>query len=87
MQAHKKIKFKIMRKQCQCRLPYVHKGTVTCTRCGEHQTMLPPDVTIKDIKEIRNYFGEHDVTLFEHRAFSILSRLINHLEASCGNIV
>lgn len=50
-------------------------------------TMLPPDVTLKDIKEIRNYFGEHDVTLFEHRAFSILSRLINHLEASGGNIV
>ena len=50
-------------------------------------TMLPPDVTLKDIKGIRNYFGEHDVTLFEHRAFSILSRVINHLETSGGNIV
>jgi hypothetical protein len=50
-------------------------------------TMLPPDVTLRDIKEIRNYFGEHDATCFEHRAFSILSRLINHLEISGGNIV
>lgn len=46
---------------------------------------LPPDVTLKDIKEIRNYFGEHDATLFEHRAFSIISRLINHIEATGGN--
>ena len=46
---------------------------------------LPPDVTLKDIKEIRNYFGEHDATLFEHIAFSIISRLINHIEATGGN--
>lgn len=46
---------------------------------------LPPDVTLKDIKEIRNYFGEHDATLFEHRSFSIISRLINHIEATGGN--
>lgn len=49
--------------------------------------MLPPDITIEDIKEIRNYFGEHDATCFEHRAFFILSSLINHLETSGGNIV
>lgn len=50
-------------------------------------TMLPPDVTLKDIKQIRNYFGEHDVSMFEHKAFAILDKLIKHLEASGGNIV
>ena len=46
---------------------------------------LPPDVTIKDILQIRNYFGEHDATLFEHRAFAILNRIVKHLEAVGGN--
>lgn len=46
---------------------------------------LPPDVTLKDIKQIKNYFGEHDATLFEQKAFSILSKLIDHIEITGGN--
>lgn len=46
---------------------------------------LPPNIELKDIKEIRNYFGEHDATVFEHKAFLILDRLTKHLETSGGN--
>ena len=31
---------------------------------------------LKDLKAIRNYFGEHDKTMFEHKAYVILNRLI-----------
>jgi hypothetical protein len=41
---------------------------------------LPQDVTLKDLRLIRNYFGEHDKTIFEHRAYSILDNLIKHFE-------
>jgi len=41
---------------------------------------LPQDVTLKDLRLIRNYFGEHDKTMFEHRAYSILDKLIKHFE-------
>jgi hypothetical protein len=37
---------------------------------------LPQDVTIIDIKRLRNYFGEHDKTLFEHRAYSLLDSIL-----------
>tara|TARA_R110000868_G_scaffold5274_3_gene32454 strand:+ start:104 stop:445 length:342 start_codon:yes stop_codon:yes gene_type:complete len=43
---------------------------------------LPNDVTKRDIKRLRNYFGEHDVTMFEHRAYDLLDSLLKHVEAS-----
>ena len=41
---------------------------------------LPQDVTLKDLKAIRNYFGEHDKTMFEHRAYTLIDNLIKHFE-------
>ena len=35
---------------------------------------------LKNLKRIRNYFGEHDKTLFEHSAYSILDSLLHKLE-------
>jgi hypothetical protein len=35
---------------------------------------------LKNLKRVRNYFGEHDKTLFEHRAYSILDSLLRKLE-------
>lgn len=35
---------------------------------------------IQDIKEIRNYFGEHDKTLFEHKAYSVLDGIVKKWE-------
>jgi hypothetical protein len=29
-----------------------------------------------DIKDVRNYFGEHDKTPFEHKAYSVLDNII-----------
>jgi len=46
----------------------------------ETNRFLPKDVTLKDLLAIRNYFGEHDKTMFEHRAYSLLDALINHFE-------
>lgn len=34
---------------------------------------------IKDLKLIRNYFGEHDVTMLEHLAYSELDKLVKKL--------
>jgi len=43
-------------------------------------SFLPKDVALKDLRLIRNYFGEHDKTLFEHRAYTLLDSLIKHFE-------
>ena len=42
-------------------------------------SILPEGITLKDLKEIRNYFGENDVSMFEHKAFSILDSLIKNI--------
>ncbi len=42
--------------------------------------VLPLNVDIKDLKELRNYFGEHDKTIFEHRAFEIIDKLVTLFE-------
>jgi hypothetical protein len=34
---------------------------------------------LKDLKAIRNYFIDHDKTLFEHKAYAVLDRLIKKL--------
>jgi hypothetical protein len=34
---------------------------------------------LKDLKAIRNYFGEHDKTMFEHKAYAVLDRLVKLL--------
>jgi hypothetical protein len=35
---------------------------------------------IKHLKLIRNYFGEHDITQFEHLAYSRLDELIKKIQ-------
>ena len=37
---------------------------------------------IRDLKLIRNYFGEHDVTQLEHLAYSRLNELIKKIETN-----
>lgn len=34
---------------------------------------------VKDLKAIRNYFGEHDKTLFEHKSYAVVDRLVKKL--------
>lgn len=34
---------------------------------------------VKDLKAIRNYFGEHDNTLFEHKSYAVVDRLVKKL--------
>ena len=34
---------------------------------------------VKDLKRIRNYFGEHDKTLFEHWAYSYLDNVLKRI--------
>ena len=34
---------------------------------------------IKDLKTVRNYFGEHDRTIFEHKAYAVLDSLVKKL--------
>lgn len=35
---------------------------------------------IKDLKLVRNYFGEHDRTTFEHFAYAVVDKLIKEIE-------
>lgn len=34
---------------------------------------------VKDLKRVRNYFGEHDKTLFEHWAYSYLDNILKRI--------
>ena len=34
---------------------------------------------VKDLKRIRNYFGENDKTLFEHLAYSYLDNVLKRI--------
>lgn len=44
---------------------------------------------LKDLKQVRNYFGEHDKTMFEHAAYAIVDRAVKKIEqaAHCQNSV
>ena len=53
--------------------------TASC-QAAVSSRFLPQDVTLKDLRLIRNYFGEHDKTMFEHRAYALLDSLIKHFE-------
>lgn len=35
---------------------------------------------LKDLKAIRNYFGEHDKSMFEHKAYAVLNRIIGQVK-------
>jgi hypothetical protein len=51
----------------------------TCDDDSSKITPLPEGLTIKDLKDIRDYFGEHDKTVFEHRAYFTINSLISHV--------
>jgi len=34
---------------------------------------------LKDLKCVRNYFGEHDKTMFEHKAYAVLDKFYKKL--------
>nr|WP_298655642.1 hypothetical protein [uncultured Flavobacterium sp.] len=35
---------------------------------------------LKDLKRVRNYFGEHDKTMFEHAAYAIVDNVVKKLQ-------
>ena len=37
---------------------------------------------VKDLKRVRNYFGEHDKTLFEHWAYSYLDNILKRIHTN-----
>lgn len=37
------------------------------------------DVDIIHLKQIRNYFGEHDVSMFEHKAYAVLDNILKRI--------
>ena len=37
------------------------------------------ETEINELKVIRNYFGVNDQTVFEHKAFRVLSKLVKNL--------
>ena len=34
---------------------------------------------LKDLKAVRNYFGEHDKTIFEHKSYAIIDKFYKKL--------
>jgi hypothetical protein len=43
------------------------------------QSFIPTEGDIKSLKRLKGHFGEHDKTLFEHRAFAVIDSLIEKL--------
>jgi hypothetical protein len=39
---------------------------------------------LKDLKAVRNYFGEHDKTIFEHIAYNFIDNVVKKLQQ--GNV-
>ena len=37
------------------------------------------ELDLKELREVRNYFGEHDKTLFEHKAYAVVDSLVKKL--------
>ena len=58
------------------------------------RTIEVTEQELKDLKLIRNYFGEHDITPLEHLAYSELDKLVKKLQqadvissvCSCDNV-
>ena len=47
--------------------------------------VIPDNVTLKDIKAVRDYFGEHDKSPFEHRAFDVMNKLVDYFTPHQNN--
>lgn len=43
------------------------------------------DQELKDLKLIREYFGEHDETLFEHASYDTMDRLVKKVQEGIKN--
>ena len=73
-----------MRKQCQCRLPYVHKGTATCTRCGEHQTMFLPVLNENPVTQKIEFNGTEfkngDIVEVIGKSYACLVEIQNYIQ-------
>lgn len=48
---------------------------------GVSVSLLPENVTIKDLKDVHQYFRTHDKTMREHKAFATIHYLIEHIES------
>jgi hypothetical protein len=53
--------------------------TKPCTIHGVSGSVFFTTEEVKDLKRIRNYFGEHDKTLFEHWAYSYLDNILKRI--------
>lgn len=40
---------------------------------------------LNDLIAIRNYFGEHDVTIFEHKAYTVIDNMIKNSNIVISN--
>ncbi len=60
-----------------------HLGITAEYKCDlekqENKIVLEADTTLELLKELKNYFGEHDKTNQEHRLYFTISNLIKHL--------
>lgn len=54
-------------------------------KCTDLLSQLKPvdDENVKNLQRIRNYFGEHDKTTFEHWAYTFLNNFINKSKPFC----
>jgi len=48
---------------------------------GVSASLLPENVSIRDLKDVRQYFRIHDKTMREHKAFATIHYLIEHIES------
>lgn len=84
---------------CTCKNGFSSSGCMYCCTYGSieqrknnakriaEKLKVPPAQSgdfVKDLKRIKNYFGEHDITGFEHWAYIFLDKMINCALAQLG---
>jgi len=72
-----------MKNQCQCKLPYVHKGTDTCTQCRNQQTRFLPITTEKPITLKKEFKGDEfkkgDIIEVIGKSYACLVEIQNYI--------
>ena len=72
-----------MRNQCQCKLPYVHSGTDTCTQCKNQQTRFLPITDDKPITQKNKFKGDEfkkgDIVEVIGKSYACLVEIVNYI--------
>lgn len=69
--------------ECKCKLPYVHSGTDTCTRCQNRQARFLPIIDEKPLSVKRDFNGSeynpNDIVEVIGKSYACLVEIVNYI--------